>query len=383
MDKYIISDYKNKTFGFYLNDNVLTDIKCYESDSLIGNIYVGRISNIVNNINACFVDIMPNESCYLSMEDYKGSRKLKKGDLLTVMVTKDKIKTKQASVTTNISLTGEYVVINIDESVGVSSKIADNSLRDELKACFTACRDEYDAKKRCEDVQFGCIMRTKAATLIKENPEIIKTEIMTLIKKLDDILYDSCFRTAYSIMYENSDELTEDAAKYNLNDVEIVTDNKICYDKIIENGYKATFYDDKISLMDLHSLNNIMSKLLLPKAFLKSGGYLVIEVTEALTVIDVNTGKAIKGNDAEKNKLKINLEAAQEAVRQIRLRNLSGIIIIDFINMKNSSDTKQLIDYINELFSQDYVLAKAVDITKLGLMEITRKKVKKPLHEIF
>ena len=146
---------------------------------------------------------------------------------------------------------------------------------------------------------------------------------------------------------------------------------------------KLTFYDDSIcSLKAVYNLNKNLENALKPVVWLKSGAYLVIEQTEAMVVIDVNTGKAVKGKSLDENLYKVNLEAAYECCRQLRLRNLSGIIIIDFINMKDPMYMNNIKNVLTEELEKDSVPAKFVDITKLGLVELTRKKIRKSLKEM-
>ena len=166
---------------------------------------------------------------------------------------------------------------------------------------------------------------------------------------------------------------------------EVITDDKEIFDEYVNcyDEHNIILYtDEMVSMSNLYNLKSLTDKALNSKAYLKSGAYLVIETTEAMTVIDVNTGKAIRGNNTEEYKYKINDEAAREIARQIRLRNLSGIIIIDFISMKNSEYDKMLLNRLSEYVSTDSIPTKVVDITKLGLVELTRKKVRKPLHEV-
>jgi ribonuclease G len=146
---------------------------------------------------------------------------------------------------------------------------------------------------------------------------------------------------------------------------------------------KVSLYDDsKCPLKAVYNMEKELENALRERVWLKSGAYLVIQQTEAMVVVDVNTGKAISGKDMEAHMLSVNREAAIETCRQLRLRNLSGIIIIDFINMKNPADIYEIRDIIMRELERDPVPAKFVDITKLGLIELTRKKIKKPLHEI-
>ena len=145
----------------------------------------------------------------------------------------------------------------------------------------------------------------------------------------------------------------------------------------------SLYTDENLPLMKLYRLESVLKSATDRRVWMKSGGYLVIEPTEALTVIDVNSGKSIKGKNAEEQFLKINIEAAKEIARQLRLRNISGIVMIDFINMKEESHNHELMKNLAEYVRTDPVRTTVVDMTKLGLVELTRQKGKRALHEVF
>ena len=162
----------------------------------------------------------------------------------------------------------------------------------------------------------------------------------------------------------------------------IVTDQKDIHEQCCAAFGNVTFYQDEmVSLFHLYRLQRILDESLHKQVWLKSGGYLVIEPTEALTVIDVNTGKYSGKKNLRETLLKINLEAAKEVARQLRLRNLTGIIIVDFIDMKEEEDQKQLMQALRSYAASDTVKTTVVDMTALNLVEITRKKGKRPLYE--
>lgn len=166
-------------------------------------------------------------------------------------------------------------------------------------------------------------------------------------------------------------------------ELSIITDVVYIYDTLKEHNDMVTYNDNsKISLCNKYSLETHLNRLLSKKVWLKSGAYLIIEPTEALTVIDVNTGKADLKTNKESTFKKINLEAAKEIALQMKLRNISGIIIVDFINMSNNKDYDILTHEMSEYLTNDFSISNVVDITKLGLMELTRKKKEKSLEEI-
>ena len=388
MKQFVFTEWNKKKLGILFEDGKAMEIRCYEADSILGNIYRARVSNLSPNINAVFVDIKKGESCYLSMDDYHGE-KLKVGDLVTVQVVRDKIKTKRYAVTTDISLQGDYAVTTLFAPVGVSSKITDSARKKELKTLMqNLLIAEQDAQlylaegnvaeiERIKKLTLGGIIRTQA-----EHAEdaAITREIEGQARLLYSIMKKSEYATQYTCLYHTEVEYIKDIRRMHaLQDVEIVTD----IPEVTEAIPKIPLYTDEYTLTLRYSLASLLEKTLSKRAYLKSGAYLVIEPTEAMTVIDVNSGKSIKGKNAEEQFLKINIEAAKEIARQLRLRNISGIVMIDFINMKEESHNHELMKNLAEYVRTDPVRTTVVDMTKLGLVELTRQKGKRALHEVF
>lgn len=388
MKQFVFTEWNKKKLGILFEDGKAMEIRCYEADSILGNVYRARVSNLSPNINAAFVDIKKGESCYLSMDDYHGE-KLKVGDLVTVQVVRDKIKTKRYAVTTDISLQGDYAVTTLFAPVGVSSKITDSARKKELKTLMqNLLIAELDAQfylaegnvaeiERIKKLTLGGIIRTQA-----EHAEdaAITREIEGQARLLYSIMKKSEYATQYTCLYHTEVEYIKDIRRMHaLQDVEIVTD----IPEVTEAIPEIPLYTDEYTLTLRYSLASLLEKTLSKRAYLKSGAYLVIEPTEAMTVIDVNSGKSIKGKNAEEQFLKINIEAAKEIARQLRLRNISGIVMIDFINMKEESHNHGLMKNLAEYVRTDPVRTTVVDMTKLGLVELTRQKGKRALHEVF
>ena len=388
MKQFVFTEWNKKKLGILFEDGKAMEIRCYEADSILGNVYRARVSNLSPNINAAFVDIKKGESCYLSMDDYHGE-KLKVGDLVTVQVVRDKIKTKRYAVTTDISLQGDYAVTTLFAPVGVSSKITDSARKKELKtlmqnlliaeqdAQFYLAEENVAEIERIKKLTLGGIIRTQA-----EHAEdaAITREIEGQARLLDSIMKKSEYATQYTCLYHTEVEYIKDIRRMHaLQDVEIVTD----IPEVTEAISEIPLYTDEYTLTLRYSLASLLEKTLSKRAYLKSGAYLVIEPTEAMTVIDVNSGKSIKGKNAEEQFLKINIEAAKEIARQLRLRNISGIVMIDFINMKEESHNHELMKNLAEYVRTDPVRTTVVDMTKLGLVELTRQKGKRALHEVF
>lgn len=373
-------------------------INSSEEEGILGNIYIGKIKNIVANINAAFVEIANGQMCYYSItenrypimsndQEYDSmnailkGRKLKPGDELIVQVAKEDVKTKAPVVSSNLNFTGKYVALTYGKTnLGVSSKISDNKERMRLRKLVSPYISQ----------EFGLIIRTNAAYM--EDDKIIN-EILALQSAYMNIRKYGVYKSCFSLLYSTPPGYICDIRDGYADIVdEVVTDDKVLYDNIRsyleqyqkEDLNKLRLYEDKLlSLSNLYGIKDKVNDALKSMVWLKSGGSIIIQPTEALTVIDVNTGKAVNGKkNVQETFLKVNLEAAKEIARQIRLRNLSGIIIIDFIDMELESDQKNLMEELDKYFKKDPIKTILVDMTALGLVEVTRKKVRKPLHEM-
>ena len=358
-----------------------------EEKASVGNIYLGKVRNIVKNINAAFVEISGKEICYLSLNENpdpvfadRKKHPIRVGDELIVQIAKDATKTKALNGTTNISLTGRYaVLVRGKNSVGVSSKINDEAERNRLKELI----------KPFVGADYGFIVRTNAASVPEEE---LKAEAERLKEEYDSIINNGIHRTCYSLLFSAPPQYISEIRDGYSSEIECIkTDDKEIYGEIEkyletcpkEELAKLEFYtDDRISLSTLYGIESKLQKALYERVWLDSGAYLIMQPTEALISIDVNTGKAIAGKeDTEDTFLKVNLEAAEEIGRQLRLRNLSGIIIVDFIDMKTEEHKSRLLKRIREVLAQDHIPAKLVDMTALNLVEITRQRIHRPLYE--
>ncbi|MEG1457805.1 MAG: ribonuclease E/G [Acetivibrio sp.] len=389
-EKLIITKKEDKIFTsmFHKENLVQENVEYLQSESILGNIYLGKVKNIVKNINAAFVEIQDGRMCYLPLDDsvlplftsIKKTPKVGIGDTLVVQIVKEDVKTKAPYATTGFSFTGKYVVLTYGKTkIGVSGKIQSEEERKRLKKITEAYQND----------EYGFIIRTNCEGISKER---IEKEIKLLIALYENVTHFGIHKTRFSCIYRApSGFLCTIRDEFSDSLEEIVTEDASIYEEIKEylNCYqpedleKLRFYEDEtISLNHLYNIESKISKALQKQVWLKSGGTLVIEPTEALTVIDVNTGKAIKGKSKiQETFRKVNTEAAKEIAKQIRLRNLSGIILVDFIDMENPECQKELLDYFNTLLKKDPVKTSLIDMTALGLVEITRKKVRKPLHE--
>ncbi len=383
--KYIITKYKNKTIGMLLENNREISIDVYDDSPVycVDEIFVGRVRDIVYNINAAFVEIKPQIICYMSLNEKftplflnrKNTDKVCQGDLLLVQVKKEPVKTKAGVVSCGINLSGQSIVLTreMPGMVGVSHKITNQSRVKEIKSLVAPhVNDDY-----------GFIIRTDAEKFTDE--EIIDS-INSLKQEYEELVRIAATRTAYTLMKHALTPIIKNICSFRPDETdEIVTDLEDVYDEV--NSYEnlnARQYNDKLlSLSKLYNVESRIENALKKHVWLKTGGYLIIEYTEAMTVIDVNTGKFDgNGKDREKTFLKINSEAVVEIARQLKLRNISGIIIVDFINMTNEVNRNEVFTLLKTELAKDSVPTAFVDFTRLGLAEITRKKIKRPLHEM-
>ena len=364
-----------------------------ESDqekSILGNIYTGQVENIASNIQAAFVQIEPGKRCYYSLAEAQravfsagrqGHGPLRPGDELLVQVSRDAMKGKLPALTSNLNFTGRYLVLTTgDKKFGLSSKLA---LEDRHRLSGWL-KEEAERP----DKEFGIIVRTNAADASKE--EILK-ELEWLKGRYHKAVVQGRNRTCFSLVLETEPfyvAAVRDAYGRDLD--EIITDVPEIREMIL--GYleeispelkeKLRFYQDKLlPLYKLYRVETALDAIQKEKVWLNSGGFLVIQQTEAFVSIDVNSGKYTGKKKMEETFRKINLEAAAEIGRQLRLRNLSGIILIDFINMENPDHRDELFHVLQKLLRKDSVKSRAIDITPLHILEMTRKKVRRPVIE--
>lgn len=387
--RLIITRKENHIISAMYEENLLTELSVepVEEKKLLGNIYTGKVQNIVKNINAAFVEVEKGLLCYYSLDtnqehiflNPKKNKILQQGDEILVQVNREAMKTKAPSVTSNINLTGKYLVITaMNPTIGISGKIEDSAQRKHLKELVSPYKGE----------QTGMIIRTNAQDA--EEHAIIK-EAVILEEQMENLLKKAPYLSCFSLVSKApSGYLMDirDLRERNLK--EIVTDDKALFEEIKQylmiyqpmDLQKLVFYKNPTgSLNQVYSIEKQLEKALSERVWLKSGGYLIIQQTEAMVVIDVNTGKSIGKRKSQEHFLKINLEAAKEIAHQLRLRNLSGIIIVDFIDMEKEESRYRLMKELDLLLKKDRIKTSLIDMTKLNLIEITRKKVKKPLHE--
>ena len=363
----VITKFSDHLVSMLLKDGQPVEFQCVSEKNKvdIGNIYIGVVKNVVKNINGAFVEFDQDETGFLSMRH----RQYKAGDEVLVQIKKEATEEKRPMLSDQIELTGKYLVLTSDKlSVGISNKIHQKEKKQELK----------EMAEPLVTQEYGFILRTEAA---KANKEDVLMEADRLSAKYYEIVAKRQYRKAPHLVDTNHDALEVLVHDIKPGSIDhIVTDQEEVGEQLKERGYEVSLCSYMAGDIERrYRFRHYLSEVFKRKIFMKSGGFLYIEQTEAMAVIDVNTGKSIGKKNQEAHIKKINLEAAKEAARQIRLRNLSGIIMIDFIDMKSKDDEKELLQVMQHYLNGDSKKAVAVDITKLGIMEITRKKEKNPI----
>lgn len=355
------------------------------SDSILGNIYIGKVKNIQKNIQAAFIEIENGIMCYYSMAEkaspcfvnVKKNNVLKIGDEMIVQVSKEGIKSKLPYVSSNLNFTGRYLVLTSErKELGFSGKLK----KEEKKQIREILKDKIP-----ENV--GIIVRTNCRDAQEEE---ILHELEELMKRYEAVLQKGKSRVCFSVLEKSMPEYVQILQNLYSQDLEeIVTDKQELYECAVQylKGYKqqekiVRYYEDKLlPLYKLYNLQKAFEQAQNERVWLKSGGFLVIQQTEAFVCIDVNTGKCTSKKDMQETFRKINLEAAKEIAWQLRLRNLSGIILIDFINQERAEDKEELMQTLQKYLWQDSIKGTVVDMTELNIVEVTRKKVRKSLAE--
>lgn len=374
-------------FHFRVEEDIVEELHVYPeaADSILGNIFVGKVQNVVKSIGAAFVLIDSERMGYLPLDDCihpiyvkKGSSpSIQQGDELLIQITREAIATKEYSVSTNLQLSGKFCILTSqDRKIGVSSKLS--------KTVRATLREWMNEHRKSE---YGYILRTCSATV---EPNIRLEEIHTLEEEMDQLIQLAPYKTPFTCVKQQPAIWIRSILNSNPEITgPILTDQTDLHEQLHSylrqsstNSFEQSLYTDSYSLWNLYSFEKVVRQALKKKVWLSCGGYLIIEKTEAMWVIDVNSGKSIQGKQKEKNALKVNLEAAKEIAHQMILRNMSGICMIDFINMTETESMNQLVSTVQKLLSTDPVGASFIDLTKLQIMEVTRTKKERPLYEI-
>ncbi len=345
-----------------------------EEDSIepqIGEVYKARVKNIIPGINSVFLDIGLEKEAYMYYSEELKSLGIKKGQDLLVEVLKESLGNKGAKVSNKVTVLGKFIVLTIgDEGITLSKRISDVEQKRRLTTLITPIRG------------IGIVFRTEAEFATDEE---LKEELEHLLNKRDEMERKLKYSKSIGKVKSNSlitrffEELSNKKTKVIVDSLEFLELIKsLINDK---ENFEFNLYEGTRTLFDYSGIEKEIIKLRHKKVNIPCGGYIVIDKTEAMYVIDVNSGKNTKGRDFNKTIMQTNLEAAKEVGRQIRLRNLSGIIVVDFIDMR---DEKQKIPVLKELkksLEADKGNVKIFSFTELDLIQISRKRRGKSIYE--
>lgn len=399
----------------HLKNGILQDLN-YErkkSRQLTGNIYRGRVTNILRNIESAFIDINEGENGFIHISDIlentkkfeqlfdmdfdldydiqsldtRGKQKLNIDEVLKidhpvlVQVVKEPIGSKGARLTSNIAIAGRYLVLLPNSPHrGVSRKIEDKQVRERLKKLIRAFEMPQD---------MGLICRTAS---VNAKRETLIEEATDLLKSWQEIMEKFHQSTKPTILYEESDILKRVVTtcidkKYDrllIDDYSVYQKCKRLYNKVShEHPLRIEYYRDKTPIFERFNVEKEIDKALRRKIWLSSGGYLFFDRTEAMHTIDVNSGRSTSiEDDIEETLVRINLEAAEEIGRQLRLRNIGGLVIVDFIDMRSRKNQRRVLERLKDCMKDDNARCTILNMSEFGLVEMTRQRSRESLTQM-
>jgi ribonuclease G len=359
-----------------------------DEEHAAGNIYKGRVENVLPGMRAAFVNIGLEKNAFLYVDDAVAESKpdrahpraiqdvLKVGQDIVVQVVKEPIGTKGARVTTHLSLPGRYLVLTpYSDTIGISRRITDEKERDRLRQIAEKMRprgmglivrtvaEGQPARTLQRDLSYlrRLLMRINRRAKTAKGPAVLHHEVNLVARTIRDHMDESVDRLVVDdpAAFEKAGEIAS-ALSPKLKD-------------------RIELWDQAVPLLRARGVEQELDRALKHKVWLKCGGYLVIDETEALTVIDVNTGKNVGTTDLADTVMVTNREAAVEIARQLRLRDISGIVVVDFIDMETEADQTELVRVFQQALKSDRSRVAVLGLTRLGLLEVTRKKVRESL----
>lgn len=388
--EWFFDRYCGQQFAALLEDGKLVEFTAENEPrgEAVGNIYKGRVTNVLAGMNAAFVSCGLNKNCYLSMEEtytdytkYDGTPvatnakplQLQVGDEVVVQMTKPSRGTKGAKVTTHLSFVGKTLIyLPGTDFLGISRKITDEKTRERLLKTVDKMRAQKNE---------GFIVRTSAPLV---TPKQLKAEAEYLKKLYTQTQQKASTAPACALLYEDEelpvrimrDSFGEDLAAIHVGDEEL-------YKKLLElirlrsdiPERRLLFYTGERSMMKEYGITPLIYDAARPTVPLPSGGYLVIERTEAMTVVDVNTGSYVGTDRLEETVFAVNLEAAKEIARQVRLRNVGGIVVVDFIDMTEEAHKNAVTEELKKSLAADRAKCNVLPMSDLCLTQFTRKRV--------
>ena len=376
MREIILYQEKNLHHVALLEEGDVCEYHVYDAgkaSSLAGAIFKGRVERIVPGMDAAFVNLGLEKNGFLPLKEAPGFAKgdssklpLQTGQEILVQVKKEPVGEKGAYLTRDITFPGTYVVLlPLDSFIGASQRVQNDVEREELLQLGSKFKPDG----------MGLVMRSAA---LHARPEEVSQEIASLHNTWLTVKDVYPKKNAPQLLFQSPDPFEELLRDYRSTEIaRIVTNQRELKATEIEVAYSSD-----TDLLTVYGVKSQVEKALNRRVWLKSGGYLIFDICEAMTVIDVNTGKFTGGKLLEETLYNLNKEACKEIVRQIRLRNLGGIILIDFIDMQSELHRQAVLDSLQSEWKKDRVKTVVHGFTSLGLMECTRKKARQPLHEI-
>ena len=394
-----------------------------EKERMVGDIYLGKVAKVMPGIQAAFIDIGMQQDAFLHFSDISNSQdeynalldeeedeeeeetgggqvavakpkvaehkpridrrrevNLKKGQEIIIQVTKEPVAKKGVRVTSQVSLPGRFLVLlPFDGKIGISKRINSFKERRRLRKLVRSILPQG----------FGVIVRTNAEN---QDEKLFLHDLETLLKNWRDIEASAKEENPPALLYKDMattssvirDLFSEQVGRVVVDDKRLFREIK-SYVKVVSPAMveRIEFYNDKEPIFDYTGVEKEIATLLSRKVWLKSGGYIIVEQTEAMTVIDVNSGRYAAKQEQEQNSLRTNLEAAREICRQIRLRDLGGIIVIDFIDIQDEKNKKKVYDEVKKEFKRDRSKHTILPLTEFCLMQITRQRARQSVIHSF
>ncbi|MDR1616801.1 MAG: Rne/Rng family ribonuclease [Syntrophomonadaceae bacterium] len=370
-----------------VEDGRLTEVFWANQDESVGNIYKGRVKDILPGLSCVFIDIGLNKNAFLYAGDIQCSEKhkgdgafssLKNGQNIMIQVKKEAFSEKGARVTGNITIPGHYLVLlPFSNDISISRKVTDDARREQLRVLMNRYKPD----------NLGIIMRTSC---LEGSDEEILAELRQIMLLWEDIKYRYLKYKAPSLVFEDMDFFERILRDYLDSEVsKVVTNDERLLAKVTAHindknySHKTNVSFEQGALFEMYNLEKHIRRAIRRKVWMKSGGYLVFDETEAMTVIDVNSGKFTGNKDFSATVFQLNCEAAAEIPRQLRLRSIGGVILIDFINMKDPAQEQEVMKIFRNELEKDKAHTKIIGMTGLGFLEMTRRKSRYGVLDFF
>lgn len=359
---------------------------------LVGSIYKGRVIRVLPGMDSAFIDIGMEKAAFLSMDDIRRlsedvdfdkelnpdiSDVLKEGQEILVQISKEPIGTKGPRVTTNVSLAGRYLVLApVTPNIGISRKIEDKEERERLKKIL---------KSFFKIDSFGMIARTASNGV---SDKLLKKDYDLLVKQWQEITKKRANKNKKGLLHTEVGASIRFLREIKLDGIDkIVVDNQETHKKLLKylgqynqrSKKLVEFYDGEEPVFESYGIEHEIERSLGKRVWLKSGGYIIIDQTDALVVIDVNTGRYVGSKSLEETVLKTNLEAVKEIAYQLRLRNLGGIIVLDLIDMEKNEHKEKVLATLKESLKKDRAKTNVFGFSELGLVQMTRKRTRESI----